>query len=188
MRVFIWNSRLYKERRPGGPPDANRSHDRGKRSLRRGRFSDRHVYARAMRLRGRDEQTKAVESALDAGDFARPLLIVGEAGIGKSALIAPAAERASERGMRVLVGRAAEHEGGLPFGLVVAALDEEARRVAAPPLAASGRRLAAVLPSARGDAAPLAAAGPGERFRYHRALRSFVELLARETPTALLLD
>src|SRR6185436_7592399 len=35
---------------------------------------------------------------------------------------------------------------------------------------------------------PAAHAGAAERFRYHRALRGLLELLARERPVALLLD
>src|SRR5919107_6155441 len=39
-----------------------------------------------MALRGRDGELNAVDAALDAADFGPPLLIVGQAGIGKSAL------------------------------------------------------------------------------------------------------
>src|SRR5689334_12842837 len=91
--------------------------------------------------------------------------------------------------MRVLRGRAAVHERSVPFGLVIDVLDEQAARVIAPRLEAAGPELAAVLPSAAADGSAAAAeAGPGERFRYHRALRLFVEMLAREQPVALLLD
>ena len=52
-----------------------------------------------------------------------------------------------------------------------------------------GPDLAAVLPAAASAETPAApAAGAAERFRYHRAVRALLELLARERPVALLLD
>ena len=144
-----------------------------------------------MRLHGRDLELEATDAVLDAaadGEF-RPLVLVGEAGIGKSSVLAAAAERAEARGMQVVAGRAAEHEGSVPFGLVVDALDEQAAAIARPRLEAAGPELASVLPSAAAGApASPDVAGPGERFRLHRALRAFVELLARQKPVALLLD
>jgi DNA-binding NarL/FixJ family response regulator len=145
-----------------------------------------------MRLRGRDAELQAI-GALLAGatkhtEFGA-FVLVGEAGIGKSALLAAAAEHARNHELRTIVGRAAEHEGSVPFGLVVDALDEQAAQTAQKRLDAAGPELANVLPSAQeGAPQPLDPAGPSERFRLHRALRSFVELLARERPAALLLD
>jgi DNA-binding CsgD family transcriptional regulator len=142
-------------------------------------------------LHGREAELQAIDGALEAAaDGAwRPLVLVGESGIGKSALVAAAGARADARGMRVVAGRAAEHERDVPFGLVVDALDDEAARVSGPRLNAAGPELRAVLPSA-GDApaVPVETAGAGERFLYHRALRSFVELLGRERPVAVVLD
>ena len=144
-----------------------------------------------MALHGREAELQAIESALDgarAGDF-RALAIAGEAGIGKTALLDAAIAGAEERGMLVVNGRAAEHERTVPFALVVDALDDQAVRVAGPRLAAAGAELGAVLPSAADEATPaLENTGPGERFRYHRALRAFVELLGRERPVAVVLD
>ena len=44
------------------------------------------------------------------------VLVAGEAGIGKTALLGATAERAAAAGMLVLPGRAAEHERDVPFG------------------------------------------------------------------------
>jgi DNA-binding NarL/FixJ family response regulator len=142
-----------------------------------------------MSLHGRQAETAAIDAVLQGDGFGQ-LVLIGEAGLGKTALVGLAAEYAAERGMLVLRGRAAVHERSVPFGLVIDALDEQAARMIGPRLAAAGPELAAVLPSAAGEArgAPVDAPGPGERFRYHRALRAFVEILGRETPVALLLD
>src|SRR5215471_20845272 len=45
------------------------------------------------------------------------LMITGPAGIGKSALLAEARERAGRAGARVLAGRGGELEGGFSFGV-----------------------------------------------------------------------
>jgi DNA-binding CsgD family transcriptional regulator len=142
-------------------------------------------------LHGRDVEAATVDGVLrsaHAGASAQ-LVIVGEAGIGKTALITAAAERAADDGMHVLHGRAAVHERSVPFGPVIDALDEQASRMNPARLAAAEPELAGVLPSAA-DRGGIAGGepGPGERFRYHRALRAFVEILARERPLALLLD
>src|SRR5829696_6583230 len=129
-----------------------------------------------MGLYGRERELQAIDAAVEAaaGGGFRSRVLVGEAGIGKSALLAAAAERADARELRVVAGRAAEHERDVPFGLVVDALDEEAARVAGPRLAAAGAELSAVLPSAgEGASALVTAAAPGERFLLHRALRAF---------------
>jgi predicted ATPase len=62
-----------------------------------------------MQLLGRETELASVDRAVEearSGD-ARALGLFGEAGIGKSALLAAARERAREAGMLVLEGRAA---------------------------------------------------------------------------------
>ena len=120
-----------------------------------------------------------------SGGGARVLGVLGEAGIGKSALLDALGERAARAGHLVLEGRGVEHERRLPFGVAVAALDGQVARLHPSRLRALGDDLGAVLPSA-GEAAPPPVAA--ERFRYHRALRALVEELARERPVALLVD
>jgi len=144
-------------------------------------------------LVGRDGALAAADRAVAAaGREPRVLAVLGEAGIGKSALLWALAERAEEAGLLVLEGRAAEHERELPFGLAVDALDDHVSTLHPRRLESLGAEreaeLAAVLPAVAQHVDSVAAAGPGERFRYHRALRALLEMLARERPLALLLD
>lgn len=62
-----------------------------------------------------------IETALDDARRGTGSLVVleGEAGIGKSALLEQAAAAALERGMQVLAGRGSELERSYPFGVVV---------------------------------------------------------------------
>lgn len=143
-----------------------------------------------MELVGRSTEIDEIEravSAAQAGEM-RALALVGEAGIGKSALLDATAATAERAGMLVLQGRAAEHEREVPFALVVDALDDHVAGLHPTRLEAVGPELGAVLPAAGEAAAPAAEAGAAERFRHHRALRSLLELLGRERPLALLLD
>ncbi|HEX8104428.1 MAG TPA: AAA family ATPase, partial [Solirubrobacteraceae bacterium] len=144
-----------------------------------------------MRLLDRAAELEALDRTLAAvrAGGSRAVLVIAEPGLGKSALLAEAARRAEARGMRVLLGRAAEHEREVPFALAVDALDRCAAELGPARAASLGPDLAAVLPSvAAGAAAPAPTAGPAERHRFHRALAAFVEHLARERPLALLLD
>lgn len=119
----------------------------------------------------------------------RAIGVIGEAGIGKSALLEAAAAAAAAAGLQVFSGLAAEHERDVPFSLVVDALDDRVAEMHPERVAAAGPELGEVLPAAAGDGSrPIAAAGPAERFRYHRALRDLLELLGRERPFALVLD
>jgi len=119
----------------------------------------------------------------------RTVAIVGEAGIGKSALLGAAASAAEEAGLLTMSACAAEHERDVPFGLVVDALDDHVATLGPARLATLPPEVGAVLPAAADEQAPpLQVGGPAERFRYHRALRALVELLGRERPLALLLD
>jgi len=147
------------------------------------------------RLVGRDSEITAIAATVDAVHAGRSqvLVLTGEAGIGKSALMSTLRERAGEAGLLVLEGRAAEHERDVPFGLAIDAFDDEVAGLHPRRLESLGEGrvadLAAVLPSvARHTSAVAAHAGPGERFHYHRALRALLELLGRERPLALLLD
>ena len=90
----------------------------------------------------------------------------------------------------MLEGRCAEHERDVPFGVVIDALDEHVATLAPRRVETVGPDLAAVLPAAavQPGAAVMAGSSAAERFRYHRALRGLLELLARERPVALLLD
>jgi len=140
-------------------------------------------------LVGRDRELDALGRALAdvrAGGR-RTLAVIGEAGIGKTALLDAAFDQAAQLRLLVLAGRAAEHEHDVPFSLAIDALDDHVATMSAARTAAAGDELAAVLPSV-GSAAAVAAPGPAERFRYHRALRALLELIGRERPFVLAFD
>lgn len=125
-------------------------------------------------LLDRDTELAAVRELVDgtASGGGRTLVIDGEAGIGKTGLIAAARRRADERGVRVLAARGAELEGDLAFGTVRELLGpvaaerppDGAATLAAPALSAgspqTGRDLAATLHGLYWMTADLAAAGP----------------------------
>ncbi len=76
-------------------------------------------------LVGRTTELAGIEHALSSAAAGAPvhLLIAGEAGVGKSRLMAEAVTLASARGMRVLVGGCADiGDGGVPYGPIVEAL------------------------------------------------------------------
>jgi tetratricopeptide (TPR) repeat protein len=118
---------------------------------------------------GLDQELGTIESAVAAvaGGGSRTVGIFGEAGVGKSALLGAAADSAASSGLQMLAAAAVEEERYVPFRLVLGAL---------------GERVAGADPRA------IETAGPAERWRYHRALRSQLERLGRERPIALLLD
>ena len=143
---------------------------------------------------GRDDELAQLELALDAldGGSSACLAVEGEAGIGKTRLLAELRRRAEDRGCLVLSGSAAEFERELPFSVWTDALDAY---VASQDLGLDGDRdaellteLAGILPSLRGagdtGAPPLA----DERYRAHRAVRSLLGLLAAQRALVLVLD
>jgi DNA-binding CsgD family transcriptional regulator len=137
-----------------------------------------------MELVGRDAELATVTRAVDdAGrGTGRVLGILGEAGIGKSALLEAVAERARGAGMLVISGRGVEHERDVPFGLAHTAL---LPHVGDLPRGA----IDAVAPGFDGLSCICAPdVGPAERFHLHRAARALLELLGRRRPLVLLLD
>ena len=76
-------------------------------------------------LVGRTTELAAIARAFDGAAAGLPIhrLVSGEAGIGKSRLVAEAAALATARGMRVMVGSCADvGHGGVPYGPIVEAL------------------------------------------------------------------
>src|SRR5258706_14732262 len=114
-------------------------------------------------LHGRDAELEAIAGALDAvARGGRRLLTVrGEAGIGKTRLLAELHERAAVQRFVVLEGRATELEHDVPLVPVVDAL--EGHLPDADALGALGpERLRLLGPGAPGAPLPPAArAGPG---------------------------
>ena len=146
-------------------------------------------------LVGRAQELAELDEALDQLERGQPrfLQIVGEAGIGKSRLLAELARRAESRGCLVLDGRAAEFEQDLPFGLIVAALNDYLGSL--DPAMLDGldqdelRELATIFPSLRQPSGPPASTGDGaERYRLHYSIRGVLERLAKRQPLILSLD
>jgi DNA-binding NarL/FixJ family response regulator len=75
-------------------------------------------------LVGRDRELSVVSRALDdvCAGTTRSIAVIGEAGIGKSALLGAIAEQAGARGLAVRRTRAAAHERYVPRAAVVPAL------------------------------------------------------------------
>src|SRR3954451_25041722 len=138
------------------------------RCTRTGNTCARRASSLGVKLVGRDVELAAAGRAIEQArrGAGRVLGVLGEAGIGKSALLAATAERARASGLLVIEGRGVEHERDVPFGVAVAALEEHL------------------------DELPLdaAASGAAERFHHHRAIRAALERLGAERPLALLLD
>jgi DNA-binding SARP family transcriptional activator len=70
-------------------------------------------------LVGRERERAILQTALETAwtGTGRVVMVLGEAGIGKSRLVADLAADAARRGGRLLIGHAYQSERGLPFGL-----------------------------------------------------------------------
>jgi DNA-binding NarL/FixJ family response regulator len=146
-------------------------------------------------LVGRTREVSRLGEALDYLRSGRPwtVQILGEPGIGKSRLLLELAQRAEERGYLVLEGRAAEFERGVPFGVVVDALNDYAGTLPRSTLHSLGQETVAELASVFPSLSALAPEPPAprvgtERYRTHYAIRTLLERLAAEQPTVLALD
>jgi DNA-binding SARP family transcriptional activator len=117
--------------------------------------------------------------------------VIGEAGIGKSRLVAELAMEASARGGRVLVGRCHEAEQVLPFGpwvdaLRAAQLDgpDEVIESLNPLLRTELARLLPELARQGREPGP----GPGDHRQLFEGVAQLVRLLALRQPLVLLLE
>ena len=140
-------------------------------------------------LVGREPEIDRLEALLDALEDDAPALLAqvsGEAGIGKSHLLAELSGRADARGWLTLTGRAAEFEADLPFGVFVDALDDYLG--ALDPDLAGGlgdeelAELGSAFPALRHTGAPT------DRPQLHRAVRLLLERLAGRQPFVVVLD
>lgn len=141
----------------------------------------------ALRIRGREAEIAILGEALDRAASGQPaaVLIEGEAGIGKTRLLAEALADARGRGMQVAVGRAEEFEQTRPFGLVAGAFDcsrssPDPRRAAIAGLLASG--------GDQGQGPVTVTSDPGLRFRAVDAFADLAEELALSGPLVIGVD
>src|SRR3954452_7897742 len=126
-------------------------------------------------LLGRSRLLQAIDDGIEAvtGGRSRALTLVGDPGIGKSALVRAAIERGTRRGLLVARADATELERDAPFGIVVQALDPLLAQLHRSDLADLGAdavgELAAVFPSLADARAEPATGLQVERFRFHHA-------------------
>jgi DNA-binding CsgD family transcriptional regulator/tetratricopeptide (TPR) repeat protein len=142
---------------------------------------------------GRVEELELLESARRRAADGEPavVLVGGEAGVGKSRLVAELAARCAADGMRVLYGGCVPVGGdGLPYAPIVEALrplpDElgidAVRELAGP----SWRELARLLPSL-GEPSP-GPAGQAAQARLFELLLGLLVRLSRQTPVTMVVE
>ena len=138
------------------------------------------------RLRGREVELEALGDAFDRVALGHPaiVLVEGEAGIGKTRLLAEALGDARARGLEVVSGRAQELERTRPFGVLANTLacsgsSPDARR----------RAVAALLATHLGDGGPVTVSSdPGLQFQAVDAFGDLVESLALHHPLVVAVD
>lgn len=143
-------------------------------------------------LVGRDLELERLAALLGRQDGGLAV-VTGEGGTGKTRLLEALVERAAGAGHTTLVGRAADYERELPFGLVIDALDPYLDTLDAHAYERLLRdrvgELASVFPALRGLGDVVSEpATATERFRIHRAVCELLERLAVRGPILLVLE
>ena len=143
-------------------------------------------------LVGRDGELARLRQRLSAAwrGEGQVVLVAGEAGVGKSRLIAELAAAATTRGTRMLVGHAYETEQILPFRPWVDALRTGHALSAMRELAASSPRraeLARLFPGLAGAEAPPPITSEGH-LRLFESLDAVLGALARDQPLLVVLE
>jgi hypothetical protein len=135
----------------------------------------------AMRLHGRAQERDALVRRVElaASGLAQVVFLEGEAGIGKTRLIATTIEEARDRGFRVFHGRAEELEQTRPFGALADAFGCD-RRSRDPARGAPGRLFARAVGGSLGAAT--------SQFRVVDAFVELCERLADGGPVLLALE
>lgn len=147
--------------------------------------------APAVPMLGREAEWSRVRASLDAAwsGAGTVVAVVGEAGVGKSRLLAEVEAEARRRGARVLIGHAHESEQILAFGPWVDAFQSgrvaaDAHTLDALPAAAQAA-LSRLLPDARAvPEAPVAI----DALQLFHAVAQLIERLAADAPLLLILE
>jgi len=140
------------------------------------------------------EELACLAAALDGlrSPGARWLAVSGAPGTGKTRLLAELCAGALEREHLVLVGRGAEMERELPFGVWVAALDDHLATLGPERVDAlvgdGAAELARVLPSVAAGGSVASGGLQNERFQAHRAVRALLQQLAGRRGIVVVLD
>jgi class 3 adenylate cyclase/tetratricopeptide (TPR) repeat protein len=124
------------------------------------------------------------------------LLLVGEAGVGKTRLIEEAAAEARRLGLRVLTGHCVDQQGAPPYLPTIEHLEEAARQVASDAfrraLGENAPEIAKLMPElrVRYPDIPEPVTLPPEQERHYllRGVSEFVERAARTTPLVLVFE
>jgi DNA-binding CsgD family transcriptional regulator len=143
-------------------------------------------------LIGRDAELAALAGALERARMsdARTVLVAGEAGIGKTALLRRFAEVVRASGDAYLVGECVEVEARRPFGPFVQILRGAQQRLPAivhRTLSGDGRALNRLLPGSRDDEG-VAPTHASERYRIHESFVTLFTELARVRPLVVAID
>jgi hypothetical protein len=134
----------------------------------------------APRLIGRDREIQALTDLLGKGTQAgQALVVIGDPGIGKSALLGAAQDTARAAGFRVLSAVGVESEAQLPF----AGLHQILR-----PVLRSASELAPVYATALRSAFGLADGPTPELFQIALAAEKLLAAVAAKQPVAVLVD
>jgi hypothetical protein len=139
------------------------------------------------RLRGREVELRAVGDAFDRVAAGHPatLLVEGEAGIGKTRLLAEALDDAHSRGLEVVTGRAQELERTRPFGVLADTLACTGACTGSSP-DPRRRAIAGLLTPRVGDRGPLTVSSdPDLQFQAVDAFGDLIEALALRGPLVL---
>src|SRR3954449_6847085 len=132
-------------------------------------------------LIGREREVAHIEGLLDAArrGESSALLVTGDAGIGKSALLGEAGERAQALGIRVLRTRGFESESDIAFAGLLELLT---------PLLGLRDRIPEVQAAALGSALALEPPSPHDRFAVPAGMLSLLGAAAEEGPVLALVD
>lgn len=146
------------------------------------------------RFVGRREELAALEAAAEQarGGVGSVVLVGGEAGIGKSRLIAELGARAVSSGMAAVVGECLSlGEGELPYAPVIGALRSLVDQRGAAEIDAllpAGHELAALMPELAGEPAAPALASAGSQGRLFEQLAALLAAAARAAPLVVVIE
>ncbi len=146
------------------------------------------------RVIGREKELATLGGFLAeaAAGTGRLVLVAGDAGLGKSALLRAFAERARDGGTRFLVGECSEIEARRPFGPFVQILRAAFRELSAKEVERSLREnaveLLRLLPELAGGPPGADALEASERYRIHESFASLFRDLARGGPLVLAVE
>jgi len=134
---------------------------------------------------GRDSELRAVDTAARAARRrGGVVLVTGEAGVGKTALLGRAEGRLRAAGWTVVVGRCPQYEGAPPAWAWAEALGALAREL--PPTRPD--ELAVLLREQDSAAVTTRDEATAGRFRMHRAFAAWLRAAAGEFPLAVVLE